>query len=211
MVQTQDMAVLTGDLIDSQKLPAAIVSRAMETLAQVAADFTPEGRKAAFNRFRGDGWQMLVPDATRALDATLAVIAALRTDEHLPATRIGIGIGSGPAPEGDIDLSAMSGPAFVASGRALDAMPRRSRLAIAGEPVGPWHEAVIALVDHVAQGWTAAQAEAIAHWLRAPDATQDDIAAPLGITRQAVQARLAAAGAASLQTSRAAFATLGAS
>ncbi|EAR51689.1 hypothetical protein OG2516_03855 [Oceanicola granulosus HTCC2516] len=196
-------AVLTGDLVASRAADAASTDAAMARLAEAADAFGREvGHDLRFTRFRGDGWQVLVPDAALALDATLAMLAGLAGAEL--ATRIAIGIGAVDHP-GSRDLADAAGSAFVASGDALESLPRRNRLAIAGDDVAPWQAGALDLIEHIATGWSAAQAEAAAYVLRPNPLTQDEIAARLGITRQAVQSRLAAAGAGHFERILAAF------
>lgn len=201
----QNATVLTGDLVASRKAGRPEVDAAMQALSDAAADFGRDhGHDLRFTRFRGDGWQVLVPDANLALEATLFLAARLRATGGQIDTRISIGIGPVDTP-GSRDLSDASGPAFFTSGDHLEKIGRRQRLHIAGVDVGPWHVAVIDLLDHILAGWSAPQAEAVALALRSDAPTQDDIAAELGITRQAVQSRLAGAGFSFLDSAREAF------
>lgn len=187
----EPIAVLTGDLIASTDMPDRIPA-AMDVLRQVtdgiAAWSTLPPR---FTRYRGDGWQCVVP-AGSALRAALLVTARLRADEAGLATRIAIGLGRadyiGPA-----DLSDAAGPAFTASGHALDGMGRGHIWAIAGN-VAPWHGALVALAEWHSSRWTREQAEAMAIALTDPAITQSQAASRLGISRQAWQARLSGAG-----------------
>lgn len=183
-------AILTGDLIGSTARPDA-VAQAMVVLADVAATVATWSDEAPkFTRFRGDGWQMRVP-VGQSLRAALLVTAALRGTDAL-ATRIALGIG--PLTDaGTRDLSDAAGPAFTASGRALDHMARGQVWAIAGA-VPPWAGALVALAEWHSARWSREQAEAVALMLADPSLTQAAAAGRLGITRQAWQARLSGAG-----------------
>ena len=198
-------AVLTGDLIASRAAPAGRVDDAMAALRDAAQAF---GRRhdldLRFTRSRGDSWQVLVADAGLALDAALVLLARLRAADTGIATRLAAGIGT-VTDRGTSDLSDADGPAFVASGDALEAMSRRHDLTIAGDGVGPMEVAVVALCEAQVRRWTAAQAEAAALALLDPRATQDDLARLLNITRQAVQNRLSGAGVAALDLATTAF------
>jgi hypothetical protein len=120
-------------------------------------------------------------------------MARLRATDTALATRISVGIGEGwPLPEGD--LSAASGPAFIASGRGLDHMAAAQTLAIHGETVDAMQRSVFAFAADRAGRWSREQGEAMALALDADMPTHASIATHLGITRQAVEARLAAAG-----------------
>ena len=202
-------AVISGDLIGSRSSPGA-TGRAMETLRRAADRLgSATGHELRFTRFRGDGWQVHLPDPGAGLLAMVYLRAALQAGDPGLATRIALGIGA-PEHGGTNDLSDASGGAFVASGTALDTLPRTRTLAVAGTGVGPGEEAIVALLDPLTAGWTPEQAEAVALALLPPGTTQDKIARGLGITRQAVQRRLAGAHFRALQPAIAAFAHLGA-
>ena len=205
MIDAQLSAVLTGDLIGSRDAPGGRVDAVLDALRAAARDFgRRHGTDLRFTRSRGDGWQVLVRDAGLALEAMLVLLARLRAADTGIATRVAVGIGS-LTTIGTADLSDADGTAFVASGDALAAMTRRHDLVIAGEGVGPTDVAIVALCEAQVRRWTAAQAEAAALALLDGDATQDDLARQLGVTRQAVQNRLAGAGVAALALAKEAF------
>jgi hypothetical protein len=189
-------AVVTGDLIGSTRATPGALERAMEVLAAAAGEIAawPPAADTRFTRFRGDGWQILVADAALGLRAALLAIARLRAAGAGLATRAAIGVGRVDS-TGTENLADARGPAFEASGHALDAMSRGHRLAIDGEGVGPLHRAVVELLGERATRWTPQQAEATAFYLRPGDPTNATIAAELGITPQAVNYRLTGAGA----------------
>jgi hypothetical protein len=153
------------------------------------------GADTRFTPFRGDGWQILLAAPELSLDAVIMLTAHLRALAPGVATRLALGFGDiDRLPPGD--LSRATGAAFVLAGDALDTMPRHRRIALAGGPaLLDRHEAVFHLVHFIATRWSAEQAQAIILAL-APDhgPTQEDIAQPLGISRQAVQLRLKGAG-----------------
>lgn len=186
---TQSVAILTGDLIGSTAAPPDRVEATMDRLALCAAAIGPE---SSFTRFRGDGWQMRLVEPGHCLKHSLYILASLRA-ENLLATRIAVGIGV-EYPTGAKDLSTARGPAFTASGRALETMRPGETLALAGEGIDGFRQLAFAFAaDHAAR-WSAEQAEAMAMALGPEDVTQESIAARLGITRQAVGARFKAAG-----------------
>lgn len=164
-------AVLTGDLVGSTGLERDEITAAMAALASYGDKFC---------RFRGDGWQVFLADATKTLRTVLLIRADLRTRNI--TTRISIGIG-------DVDhlgdMTDATGTAFSLSGRGLDAMPKRARLA--GAP-----SAVFTLADWIAERWSAEQAQAMTFALSG--VTQKEMAARLGVSHQAVHARLRGAG-----------------
>ncbi len=191
-------AVLTGDLVGSAERTPASVDEAMRALRQAARDLDAwTGADTHFSRFRGDGWQLYLASPAPSLAAVLLLVASLRTRRTGLETRIALGFGPiqklGRRRKG---LADAAGQAFTLSGRALDAMPRHRRIALAGPGVVlPWHRALFELAAWNAGRWTPEQAEAVALALD-PRArrTQAEIAGVLGVTRQAVQSRLSGAG-----------------
>ncbi|MEY4982083.1 MAG: hypothetical protein RIR62_349 [Pseudomonadota bacterium] len=185
-------AVITGDLIASTRQPQARADAAMSAL-QAAARGWPE-TDLRFTRFRGDGWQVLLPRAGGALRVALVLAARLAAAETGIATRLAIGIG-GITAGGTRDLSDAAGAAFTRSGRALDAMPRGRVWAVSGGAGLPaWVQGYVELAEWHAAGWTAGQAAVVADYLTPRRATQEERAAQMGLSRQAWKARLDGSG-----------------
>lgn len=190
-MSASSIAVLTGDLVGSTGHPAGAVDAAMQAIRD-AAQTTGPSLGPRFTRFRGDGWQVLA-------DPQLSLRAAVVIQGRLIAlgleSRISIGIGPA-ATFGTTDLSDASGEAFERSGRGLDQMPEASRLVIDGTPVVEEDRIIADLLGERMGRWTAAQAEAAAMHLAAPDRTPtlQDIGTHLGISAQAVNDRLRGAG-----------------
>lgn len=187
-------AILTGDLIKSRRVDSTAVAAAFDVLQASANDYGKAlGIDLRFTRYRGDGWQVVLTDPGLTLDATLYLLARLRAAQPKMATRIAVGIGTTQT-LGTKDLSDGTGPAFFTSGDHIDKMSPRRQLVLAGQGVGPSQAALIDLTEFITASWTAAQAEAVACALLNAPRTHEDIAKELGITRQAVQSRLAGAG-----------------
>ncbi|TVP48682.1 MAG: hypothetical protein EA350_02970 [Gemmatimonadales bacterium] len=197
-IQRSIHAVLTGDLVASaestpESVDAAV--RALETAAGQVGLWT--GRDTHFTRFRGDGWQLYLDTPDLSLAAVLLLVATLRARRTELETRIAVGFGTiNKLGETGNGLADASGEAFTLSGRALDEMPRHRRIALAGPGVVQgWHDALFDLVLWIAGRWTPEQAEAVSLALDPRERrTQAEIAGMLGVTRQAVQARLSGAG-----------------
>jgi hypothetical protein len=192
-MEHETAAILTGDIVGSRQAGPEGVAAVFDALAAALEDAAAwTGGPARLTRFRGDGWQALVPDGPRALRCALFLRARLLTAETAE-TRIAIGLG-GISSAGTSDLSDADGAAFHASGAALDAMARGRRLVLAAEGAPPLAPAVAELCDALARGWSLAQAEVVAPRL-APDApSQAALAERLGIRQQSVADRLEAAG-----------------
>lgn len=189
------VAVLTGDVVASSALGAGARRELPALLATAARQL-----KAAFGRatpydleiFRGDSWQLVVTDPAQCFRAALffraCVIAESR--ERRLDTRVAIAVGAVDfLPRHNV--SAGDGPAYRASGEALDRLDAASRLALVGPGEQPWRDVAVRLVDAIVQEWTARQARAVAgrlrHW------TQQEIAThwPERITQQSVARHLA--------------------
>jgi len=185
------IAVLTGDLIGSTTLARGDVERAFSALTEAAKAIGGwQGSPTRFSRSRGDGWQLYLARAELALRAALVLRAALAAAGKPAETRIAIASGPGGA-EPPEDLNAATGPAFVASGRALDALSGGATMAHAsGGALG----AAVRLVDHLSRGWTEAQGRALLHMLPPDPPTRAEVGERLGVSRQAVDQALAAAG-----------------
>ena len=184
-----ELAVLTGDIVASQKLQPAQLDAVFEALRQTAQGFvTFSELDACFTRIRGDGWQAVArPDF--ALRSVFLLRAAVRSCGNGFETRLALGIG-----EGEIRGSSLgdaSGPAFVASGHALDRIRRARR--VVGRDVGPVLEVSLPLADRLSGTWTARQAEVALYALRLPQPTREEVAQRLGVTRQTIQGQWEAA------------------
>lgn len=176
-------AVFTGDIVKSSALSQAELTAIFDGIAEAATEIARwQDQPTRLTRFRGDGWQMAVaPRLT--LRAALAVRAAVRRAGKGFDSRIGIGVGAGTIP-GD-DLANAAGPAFLASGHALDSMKRTTRMA--APEASATLRAILPLADQIIDGWTMRQAEIAFLLLPAERPTQADVAAELDQTRQSVQ------------------------
>ncbi len=146
-----------------------------------------------FTRFRGDGWQIAISPPDRALRAALVLAANLRAQNDLPKTRIAIGHGAVDS-LGTEDLSDGAGPAFTASGRALETTKRGQLLNAGGTGLTPMHLAILGLLDERTARHSPEQAEAMAMALDPAPTTQSAMAETLGISPQAMSYRLKGAG-----------------
>jgi hypothetical protein len=195
-------AVLTGTLTGPATERSADFSLA--ALAEAAGELIAWGMaNPRFMRFRGTSWQMYLSDGSRALRVSLFLAACLRAAETGMGTCVAAAVGA--VERLDDNLGRAAGPAFDASGQALDRMPRGRWLRVVAAGPDPWAGASEALVDWIAARWSREQAEALALALDPAAPPQGDIAARLGVTRQAVQARLSAAGLPALLPALAAF------
>lgn len=185
-------AVLTGDLVASTSLTSTVLSTALKSLQEMSNGISgwPQiGHGTYFTRSRGDGWQIVLDRPELALRAALYLQSGLISRHDGLQSRIAIATGDVILPQGG-DLNAASGPVFTASGRALDALDDTLLIHAAGGALG----AAVRLADHLAQGWTVAQARATHAMLALPRPTHTQVAARAGVTRQAIDKALRSAG-----------------
>ena len=186
-------AILTGDLIGSTAADSAATETALALLAEVAR----RNGAARFTRFRGDGWQCAT---ALPLGPRLALrLACALTAARGLQSRIAIGLGAVEAWGEGALLSQSRGPALIASGRALDGMATGQLLALANGDSDPRDQALIRLWAALARRWSPEQAEALG--LSLEGLRQTEIAARLGISKQAVSLRLKGAEALALTES----------
>jgi hypothetical protein len=196
-------AVLTGDIVDSSDMSAKALDEVMEAIRDASRQMPGWDRsdgdrtETAYARRGGDGWQIALNRPEFALRASLFVQARLRAMNDSYASRIAAATGKGSLPpDARADLNSAHGPVFEASGRLLGTLPRHTLMAHAG---GGALDAAFRLADHIAQGWTRAQARAVCAMLP-PGAGPRRIAADrLGVSRQAVDQALRAAGFAAIE------------
>lgn len=199
-------AILTGDLVGSTKAGPDLIDHTFEILTDTANHLTQhQGESTRLSRFRGDGWQMFIDAPSRSLQSCIYIVARLRADGKALPTRIAAGIGMIerlPATA----LEQAFGEAPNSSGKCLDAMPQGKRLAIAGERyILPWHRAIFDLVEWQSSRWSPEQAEAVALSFDHENLPYRERGFLLGISRQAMQARLRSAGRSHLDEALQAF------
>jgi len=191
-------AVLTGDIVNSSDLSAEELDDVMDRLNNACRqmsgwDHTDSDRTdTAFARRGGDGWQIAINRPKFSLRAALFIQARLRSMNETYATRIATATGEGDLPpNAHVDLNSAYGPVFRDSGRLLDTFSGRTQMAYAG---GGALDAAFRLADHISQGWTQAQASAVFAMLPPGSGPRRIAAEQLGISRQAVDQSLWAAG-----------------
>ncbi len=183
--------VLTGDIVESSDLEVEALEATLEAVALASRDVRawPGVSQWGFARRGGDAWQLAFDAPALGLRAALYITACLRRLGKTRATRIALAVGPGQMPGKNPNTA--HGAGFTASGRLLEKLPSGRYLDDAG---GGASAAAARLADHIAQGWTPAQARAMAEQLPPASGPRSEAAARLGITRQAVDQALWAAG-----------------
>lgn len=186
--------VFTGDLVNSSEMSKSDLDDIMAGIHDLAIDVSDwpsstDGKTiAGFARRGGDAWQVACSGEINALRVALCIQAKVRACQDSGQTRIAVAKGDGVFAD---NLNSAYGPAFTESGQLLDSMEDR-RLMTHAE--GGALDAAFCLADHVAQDWTQAQARALYLKLQSGKIANRVIADRIGISRQAVDQALAAAG-----------------
>jgi hypothetical protein len=177
-------AVLTGDIIRSDETPNAVWNPHLKSaLGEYGCD--PDDWQV----YRGDSFQLLLPDAREAFRTALFIRAALRSGADCDA-RIAIGIGD-VSYQGDSVLES-DGEAFARSGRLLTTLTEdEATLGVSS----PWSvfdrdlNVAMKLALIVVDDWSRASAGYVHLALSLPEATQEVLAERLGIGQSAVSMR----------------------
>ncbi|MGR4068749.1 hypothetical protein [Billgrantia sp. C5P2] len=190
----QRIAVLTGDLVDSRKAsdPKRLFKELDAALEAITDRYGGQGE-----RYRGDGFQIALPDPATAMHAAVLLRAALirhsEEDQRWDA-RIAVAIGKDRwHPEQRVTEA--SGEVFVRSGQTLDAMSEGAShlcLKLVEESESECLTLLTRFVDDLIDGWSRYAAEAVylSLW---HDESQQALAKRLGISQPGVHKRLRAA------------------
>jgi hypothetical protein len=188
------IAVITGDIIDSTKYSSEELALLLNVLHQ-EFNSIKDSYSAEFKIFRGDSFQGVVKDTSKALDIVLLIKTAInkiaiQNDKinGLPDLRIAIGIG-------EVDLLRPSilesnGEAFQFSGRTLDAMKGdypRLLLKTSDENLNDEFNVHFGLFDSISSKWSTASAEVVYYLHKG--FKEREIAEKLGINQSAVNHR----------------------
>ncbi|QQT34571.1 Uncharacterised protein [Sphingobacterium spiritivorum] len=162
------IAVITGDLINSRKVDAAVWMPVLdETLKQISS---------RYDIYRGDSFQSEV-ELQQAINHLFYIKAKIKSLKNLDV-RMTIGIGTIDYQDAHVRTSA--GEAFLHAGERFDAL-KKDTVAIRS----PWPdldeglELMLQLSMEIAGRWTENMAEAVAVSLKHPDMNQHELAAVL--------------------------------
>jgi hypothetical protein len=186
------IAVLTGDVIDSRKVSdtAGLQHVLDTTLDDLANRHGGEGQ-----RYRGDGFQLALPEAGEAMAAAVEIRASLIQHSEPRQrwdARISVATGKDSWQPSD-GLAQANGDVFVQSGQTLDGLEMQhlslTRLDAAEDGC---LTLLTRYLDDLIEGWSRYSGEVVTLQLRAPS-SQQDLAERLGIRQPSVHKRLRAA------------------
>ena len=188
--------VITGDIVDSTKVESNKRTELLLALKETIADIRQHIGVVEFEIYRGDSFQIIIPDSVNALRIAILIRLGLQRktpNENIRSqkwdARISLGIG-------DISFSASSilvsdGEAFRNSGRAFDKLGRNDFLIVNT----PWIEINNELevstkfADILINSWSYLQIEVIYHYLLRK-MTQKELAKVLNLSPQTLNKRI---------------------
>ncbi|WP_048306927.1 hypothetical protein [Halomonas sp. PR-M31] len=159
-----NIGVLTGDVVGSQRIKDK--DRFNRTL-DAALGLVEERFKARCDRYRGDGFQVVVPDPGNAMTAAILIRAALiqqsPSRHNTWDARIVLGVGTGEVPEAERFAQA-DGEAFVLSGQGLDDLsdtPDRLAIVTSSSEYVETLTLMTRFVDDILSHWSRFSAEVV--------------------------------------------------
>ncbi len=182
-------AIITGDIIDSTALTPQEREIMLQALTAIPETLTPIAPRLVVEIFRGDSFQVYVPEPQMAVEVAIGIRAWLRSQKMFsPNTildaRLAIGIGSIDF-ESD-SLATSDGEAFRRSGRLLDEMTRaRLEISTPWESVNDELKVSTAFADDIISSWTESQSNIMLQSLLTRG-SHLEIAGKLNISRQMV-------------------------
>jgi len=187
------IGVLSGDIVASRDIND---KRRLRRAIDVGIDRLGQSLGAVGTRFRGDAFQVAIPEARDSVAAAVIMRASLI--EHSPSrqqmwdARISVGIGEGTVPTLDDFINA-DGETFVRSGQGLDALSQgHQRLGLFLATSQPDLNLLIRFADDIISHWSHNAAEVIRFNLTT-DLSQSELAKRLGRSQPTINRRLSAA------------------
>lgn len=169
-------AVITADIVGSQSLSQLQLTRLQSELKDYLAEIAT-AEQGYYSFYRGDGFQLVLPDATKLFNVALQLRLFL-ISRHSDA-RLSLAIGEVNITAAD--LSTATGAALVLAGRGLDAIGQ-ARLKHNNDSNA--HFALnLAFVDLLLSSLTQKQAEAAFIHISHPKLSHADIAKQLNTSR----------------------------
>lgn len=176
------IAVITGDIINSRKQPAA---EWLPLLKEVLSNYGRTPRE--WEIFRGDSFQLIVP-SKKALHAAIHLKAGIKIIKDLDV-RIAIGIGEQDHRAKKISES--NGSAFVRSGEGFESLKKQNMGIFTGDPE---EEELFNLLLNLAlltmNNWSTTVATTIKAALENPEKSQTELAQLLGKSQSSLSEAL---------------------
>ncbi|RUO26297.1 MarR family transcriptional regulator [Aliidiomarina minuta] len=190
------IAVLTGDLVHSSKMSRHTLTSSQHELNRMI-EFLSERYQAQGELYRGDSFQIILPQPAHAARSAILLICALKTNarlDHPVDTTLSIGIGGYKFLDDQLSLS--QGQAFELSGRGLDNSERGAlSLHCADDTQQKYLQLLTQFVSFQLSGITRKQAEVLYLYVTMEFPEHQLIADELKVSRQNVTKHLKRCGA----------------
>ncbi len=203
MVQIRTVAVITGDINASSKMPekdARQLELLLKKCYQDSLTSLNNAELGGFTNFRGDSWQFIVGNPMMAFRATLLFRSFLLvySDQILGKrlhTSAAIGFGRINFLPNDTS-SAGGGEAYEISGKRLDKLRRRMPgMGVSGLGKNdPYLDSLLGVIDALVRRWTALQAQAVSYALQEFSQVEISKMWMPPISQQAINKHLKSAG-----------------
>ena len=185
-------AVITADLVASRELDKKEREQLFKAIRSALKKMVKEKWIDAFELYRGDSFQCVLPQKELALRTALLLRTYVRSYNILGKQdlKLSIGIGSLDFYRAD-NIAQSDGQAFWLSGTELDNMKKSLYRMSLKTPDPQFNENIepsILLLDAVMQKWTGNQAEVIYHKLQS--LKEEEISRIIGISQSAVNQRI---------------------
>ncbi|EKE84700.1 hypothetical protein [Idiomarina xiamenensis] len=177
--------VLTGDIVDSQKIDASQHQAVLTRLRQTLASFYDTLSLVDFDVYRGDAFQALFAKPADAIKAAMLLRLLMRNAEPTCEVRQSVGIGAIGSLSDAIKRA--NGEAFTLSGRGLDSL-RHGYLSVHAQDAALQQQLglLTRFVDARLSDLPTMQSRVLLAYLQQPDATHDDLAKHLGKARSTI-------------------------
>ncbi|MDO6566105.1 hypothetical protein Q4561_03460 [Alteromonas sp. 1_MG-2023] len=174
-------AVLTGDIVNSQRLSEGELKHVLSVLT-ATLDTQTKIYKGQYDVFRGDAFQAVISTIKCAMHVAVCIKLALKACNPSTDVRISVGIGKVSFTDGQVRTG--NGDAFVRSGRALDNLKSQHLAIISSNEVFNKNTGLLtAFADSHISSLTQTQSETLLAYINAEDKGHEQIANTLGKTR----------------------------
>jgi hypothetical protein len=178
------IAVLTGDIVGSQKIAPQNYDNMLYTLESTFSMLSSK-IKVQYDLFRGDAFQAIFFDPKTSIKSAIILRLALKTATPSFDARQCIGIGSVASLRSDSKSS--TGEAFTLSGKGLDNIKTNHMLINTKNSNFQTKTALVTrFMDNHLGDLTVTQAETLLCYLTSDDKSHDSIASALGKNRSNV-------------------------
>jgi predicted DNA-binding protein YlxM (UPF0122 family) len=175
------IAVISGDLIKSQKIPQQEYDDMLYQLDQ-SLRFIASKFNGRFSVYRGDALQIQLPDPTDVCCAAVLLYLQLKSANY--SLRQSLAVGNLDNPRADIKTA--TGSAYTLSGQGLDTMNQRLLLQIEYCPLDTSFALNIDLIDVLLDKMSQKQANALFYYLTTHNNSHSELAKELKTSRENV-------------------------